>query len=232
MMLRPCKFYPESAHALMKRLAEFRKKHAEVMKDLCPENEKKALLETRVLNVLVDRDQHRRRILIMNIGSVWDPSFLNTDEFFRVLYLVHFGAMMEPVTQVHGAVILMDFTNLSRKQAMAFTLTFANRLLSFIQDAMPIRLKAVHIVFQPLVFKLIVWPLFKSFIQRKLSRRIFLHGSDMASLHKHIDKDCLPEDYGGTLPKIDYCSSDWYPQLSVYNETIKLWHSYGYAQNK
>lgn len=53
----------------MKRMADFRKKHAEVLKGICPENEKRALLETRVLNVLVDRDQHRRRILIMNIGS-------------------------------------------------------------------------------------------------------------------------------------------------------------------
>lgn len=60
----------------MKRLAEFRKKQAGVLKDLCPENEKRALLETRVVNVLVDRDQHRRRILIMNIGSEYHPSLL------------------------------------------------------------------------------------------------------------------------------------------------------------
>lgn len=33
---------------------------------------------------------------------------------------------------------------------------------------------------------------------------MYFHGDDMKKLHKHMDPACLPENYGGTLPKIDY----------------------------
>ncbi|XP_065200312.1 alpha-tocopherol transfer protein-like [Planococcus citri] len=227
MFLRPTKFYAKSAYDLLKRIADFRKSQADILKGVSPLAEKDAFLNTKVLNVLVDRDQHRRRILTMNIGDAWNPSTLDTDHFFRVLYLIHFGAMMEPMTQVHGAVIIMDFNNLGFKQARAFTPTFAFRLLTFIQKAMPIRLKAIHIVFQPMLFKMI-WQLFKPLIEEKLSKRIFFHGKDMKSLHKHIDPQCLPRVYGGEKGEIDYGSAEWFAIFAQHDETVKEWQSYGY----
>lgn len=35
----------------------------------------------------------------------------------------------------------------------------------------------------------------------------------MESLHKHMDPNHLPADYGGKLPKINYTSADWYPEI-------------------
>lgn len=40
---------------------------------------------------------------------------------------------MEPTTQVHGAIIIMDFSGLGFRQAKSFTPAFSDRLLSFIQ---------------------------------------------------------------------------------------------------
>ncbi|XKL68220.1 hypothetical protein PGB90_003711 [Kerria lacca] len=220
MMLRPVKFYPESAYGLMKRIADFRKANAEILKNVSPETDKDSFLNSKVVNVLVDRDQKRRRILVMNLGSNWNPKELNIDKLFRILYLIHFGALMEPLTQVHGSIIIMDFTDLSRTQAFAFTPAFSKRLLTFIQEVVPLRIKAVHIVFQPFVFK-IVWNLFKPFIGAKLKSRIFFHGAKLASLHEHIDPNYLPEEYGGTRGKIDYSGADWYPVLAELENTIK-----------
>lgn len=47
------------------------------------------------------------------------------------------------------------------------------KLLGFIQEAMPLRLKEVHMVKQPFVFN-IVWSMFKPFIQEKLKKRVCL----------------------------------------------------------
>lgn len=49
--------------------------------------------------------------------------------------------------------------------------SFSMKLLGFIQDAMPLRLKEVHMVKQPFVFK-IVWNMFTPFIQDKLKKRV------------------------------------------------------------
>jgi len=47
--------------------------------------------------------------------------------------------------QIYGTVVVMDFDGLSMKQVMGLSPAFSMRLLSFIQDAMPLRLKEVYI---------------------------------------------------------------------------------------
>ncbi|KAF5274944.1 hypothetical protein FQR65_LT04285 [Abscondita terminalis] len=208
--LRPCKFYAESAFKLMKRISDFKKKHKAILTDLLPEDEKQAFTDYQVCNVLKDRDHKGRRVLIVNCGGLWDPSKVSSDQLFRMFYLIHEAAVLEPESQVRGVVVLMDFSGLGRKQIVAFNPSFSMKLLGFIQDAMPLRLKEVHIVKQPFIFN-IVWQIFCPFIQEKLKGRIFLHGSDMKSFHKYMAPSHLPKNYGGELPEIDYSGADWYP---------------------
>lgn len=44
--------------------------------------------------------------------------------------------------------------------------------------------------------------------------QLYFHGNKMSSLHKHLDINTLPEDYGGKKPKLNYSSADWYPVMS------------------
>lgn len=53
----------------MRRVGEFKEKNASLLKDLIPINEKQILTDTNVINVLVDRDQLGRRILVANVGG-------------------------------------------------------------------------------------------------------------------------------------------------------------------
>ncbi|KAK0158968.1 hypothetical protein PV328_009902 [Microctonus aethiopoides] len=229
--LRPCKFYPESALALMQRIADFRVKNASLLDNLMPQDERTAILEGNVVNVLKDRDHKRRRILIVNAGKMWDPSKISADQMFRLFYLVHEAALLEEETQVRGVVVIMDFDGLSMKQVMGLTPSFSMRLLTFIQDAMPIRLKEVHFVKQPFLFD-IVWRMFKPFTREKLRKRMFFHGSKMNSLHSHLNPSHLPKNYGGELPEIDYTTADWYPTLGKCEDFISEWNKYGHRQEQ
>jgi len=227
--LRPTKFYPESALQLMKRAAEFKKKNANILDNLMPADEENAFLENAVVNVLVDRDQKGRRILVTYSGEVWDPSKVTSDQIFRIFYLIHLAALQEPQSQICGAVVIMDFEGLGMKQVKGLTPAFSLRLLTFIQEAMPLRLKEVHFVNQPFLFNM-VWQMFKPFVKEKLKKRMFFHGTDMESLHKHIDPANLPENYGGKLPKVNYSSVDWYPVLRTLDNEFKEWNSFGIVQ--
>ena len=84
----------------MKRVAEFKVKNASLLDNLMPEDEKSAFLENNVVNVLKDRDHKRRRVLIVNAGKSWDPSRVSADQMFRIFYLIHQAAILEPETQV------------------------------------------------------------------------------------------------------------------------------------
>ncbi|XP_012252228.2 retinaldehyde-binding protein 1 [Athalia rosae] len=228
--LRPCKFYPESAFALMKRVADFKVKNASLLDDLMPQDERTSFLENNVVNVLKNRDQKGRRVLIVNAGKSWDPSKVNADQLFRVFYLIHDVAMWEPESQVRGVVVIMDFDGLTMSQVLAMSPAFSLRLLTFIQDAIPLRLKEVHIVKQPFLFNM-VWTMFKPIVRSKLKSRMFFHGSKMSSLHKHLEPSHLPANYDGKLPPLDYTSADWYPALIEHEDKIRAWNSYGHRKN-
>ncbi|CAH1117990.1 unnamed protein product [Phaedon cochleariae] len=224
--LRPCKWYAQSAYELMKRISLFKDKHKAIIDNLLPEDEKVAFTEHKVVNVLTNRDHKGRRILIVNAGATWDPSKVTSDQIFRMFYLIHEAAVLEQETQVKGVVVIMDYDDMGMKQVKGLGPAFSMLLLSFIQEAMPLRLKEVHMVKQPFIFNM-VWQLFKPFVKQKLKGRIFFHGSKMSSLHKHLDPSHLPKDYGGVLPAIDYSGKDWYPVVNDVIDHIKRMNSYG-----
>ncbi|XP_031345362.1 alpha-tocopherol transfer protein-like [Photinus pyralis] len=224
--LRPCKFYAKSALALMKRIADFKEQYKHQLTDLMPSDEREAFTKYSVCNILKDRDHKGRRVLVVNVGGSWDPSKVTADQLFRIFYLIHEAALLEPETQVRGAVVMMDFDGLGHRQALAFNPAFSMKLLGFIQDAMPLRLKEVHIVKQPFIFN-IIWTIFKPFIKEKLKSRLFFHGSKMSSLHKHMAPSHLPKNYGGELPEINYTGADWYPVIEKHIDHVKKMNSCG-----
>lgn len=76
----------------------------------------------------------------------------------------------------------------------------------------------------------------------------------MKSLHKHLDPNQLPANYGGmfiyreiicrlreeninkmplsflgNLPAINYGGKDWYQCINDYEDHIRMWNDYGFA---
>lgn len=52
-----------------------------------------------------------------------------------------------------------------------------------------------------------IYNIFKPLLNSEMRSRIFFHGHDLSSLHKHIKPDYLPERYGGIWP--DYSYTIW-----------------------
>ncbi|XP_022914322.1 alpha-tocopherol transfer protein-like [Onthophagus taurus] len=224
--LRPTKFYAKSAYELMKRIADFKKKHYELFGELSPEMEKDVFMNTDVLNIFPNRDHKGRRILMVKMGGNWKPSEISTDQILKILYMLHLAAMLEPETQIRGAVVIMDYKDMGMKQVTAVSPGFAMKLMTFIQEAMPLRLKEIHMVNNPMLFNM-VWKIIKPLVKEKLNKRIHFHGSKMDSLHGFIPPSHLPEDYGGQLPKINYGGKDWYPAVEGHLAHFERWRKCG-----
>lgn len=241
----------------MRRIAEFKRAYADTLKDLMSEVENDAFVNNVVVNVLTNLDQDGRRMPIIHCGKIWDTKKVTAEQLFRIFYLIHIAALIEENTQVHGVVVIMDFDGLGMSQIASLTPAWSKRLLTFIQHAMPIRLKQVHIVNQPFMFN-VVWKLFKPFVREKLSKRVrtyinetinsfgqnksvflyfasfdqmFFHGMDRKSLLKHIKSSHLPTNYGGDLPQIDYSGKDWVPSIKDHIDFITKWNTYGFASS-
>lgn len=162
----------------MRRIAEFKRDYADTVKGLMPVDEEEAFKNGNVVNILSNLDQDGRRVMIVHCGKIWDTKKVTSEQMFKLFYMIHMAALIEENTQVRGAVVIMDFDGMGMSQVLALTPSWSKRLLVFIQDAMPIRLKQVHMVNQPYIFNM-VWKLFKPFVKEKLSKRVrlpyFLH---------------------------------------------------------
>ncbi|KAJ8973506.1 hypothetical protein NQ317_006496 [Molorchus minor] len=226
--LRPTKFYPKSALELIKRYYAFKVKHVNMYDGLLPSTERN-IFQQNILTVQPNRDQFGRRILIIELGKKWKTDKVCLDEVFKGCVLFLEAAMLEPETQVCGAIVIFDMDGLSLSQTTKFTPSFAKRIVDWLQDSVPLRIKNIHIVNQPYIFKA-VFALFKPFLREKLRNRIIFHGSDRKSLQQYISTKCLPECYGGTLdlPRID--GEQWLELLEKCDNEFKAINSYGYKK--
>ncbi|XP_043288217.1 alpha-tocopherol transfer protein-like isoform X2 [Venturia canescens] len=226
--LRPCKYYPESSIKLVKEYYSFKVRHSNVYEGLKPSREKN-IFEQNILTVLPNRDQHGRRILIIELGKKWKHNKCSLDEVFKgcVLYLE--AAMLEPTTQIAGAVVIFDMDGLSIQQTWQFTPPFAKRIVDWLQDAVPLRIKNIHIINQPYVFN-VVFSLFKPFLKPKLKERIIFHGTDRKSLHQYLSPKALPDCYGGTLQIPRVTGPQWLELLLMCDKEYDAINSYGYKK--
>lgn len=225
--LRPCKYYPESAHKLIKQYYNFKLKHSNIYDNLMPSREKN-IFDQNILTVLINRDQHGRRILILELGKKWKHNKCSLDEVYKGCVMFLEMAMLEQITQIAGAIVIFDMDGLSLQQTWQFTPPFAKRIVDLLQDAMPLRIKNIHVINQPYVFNM-VFALFKPFLREKLKNRIIFHGTDRKSLHQYISPKCLPICYGGVVDvKID--GPQWYQLLIECNKEYEAINSYGYKK--
>jgi len=228
MFLRPTKFYPESALKLIKNYYNYKLKYSDLFKDLLPSNETNVFRQN-VITVLPYRDQFGRRIVIIHYGKKWNYKKCSLTEIMKAVFLLVEISIQEPLTQVAGNIFIFDMDGMTLQHTWQFTPLYAKQMLDWLQDCVPTRVKNLHIVNQPYVFK-VVFALFKPILREKLKSRVEFHGNDMNSLHRFISPECLPPVYGGsneeTIP-----SMDAYLQLLLANEKLfKAVNSYGYKK--
>ncbi|KAM3964690.1 clavesin-1 [Aphomia sociella] len=226
--LRPCKFYPESAFKRIQAYYKYRKTFIEYTRDLMPSTARSAF-EKSIISILSPRDQHGRRILLLS-SEQWNPRDVSLPEVFRGIQLGLEAAMEEPMSQVNGVITILDMKGLTLAQIMQMTPSFAKMVIDWIQDCIPIRLKAVHIINQPYLFNML-FAMFKPFMREKLRSRIHFHGTNRQSLLSHIHAKALRKRHGGDLPEPDIPGDVMWKMLMHYEESFKVKNSYGYMKN-
>lgn len=166
---------------------------------------------------------------LLLISERWKHKEVSLDEVFKGCVVFLEAAMLEPETQVHGAVVIFDMDGLSLQQTWQFTPQFAKRIVDWLQDSVPMRIKGIYIINQPKIFN-VVFALFKPFLREKLRNRIIFIGNDQKLLHKHITPEYLPPSYGGSssIPRV---SGDmWFDMLKQCDAEYKAINSFGYKK--
>ncbi|XP_050531277.1 alpha-tocopherol transfer protein-like [Daktulosphaira vitifoliae] len=224
--LRPTKFYPDSAYKLIKSYYQFKIKYSDMYRNLLPRNQK-MVFDQNIITGFPKRDKKGCRIVAIELGKKWKHTVYSLNDLFKGMALFMDAVILEPTSQVAGIQVIIDMDDLSVKQAFHFTPSYAMMVLDWIQNSVPMRTKAIHIINQPFIFD-IVYKMFKPFFKRKLQSRIFFHGTDFKSLHEHIPQSCLPERYNGSLELPELNGSKIYELLMTIEKEYEAINQYGY----
>ncbi|XP_006000548.1 alpha-tocopherol transfer protein-like [Latimeria chalumnae] len=206
--LRARKFDYDRALQLLVNYHTSQKSWPEVFQNLKP-SAIKHVLDIGFLTVLPEPDPNGRYIICIRPGK-WKPTEFPITENIRALYLTLEQLIQSEETQVNGIVILADYGGVGLSQASHFGPFIARKVIGILQDGFPIRIKAVNIINEPRIFKGI-FAVMKPFLKEKITNRIFLHGSDLSSLHRNIPRNILPEDFDGSAGMLD--TSSWIQTL-------------------
>ncbi|XP_013115257.2 alpha-tocopherol transfer protein [Stomoxys calcitrans] len=171
-----------------------------------------------IVHVTPYRDQCGRRIMIYRFG-VWKPSEVTTDDIFRATVCLMEMGILEPITQVVGGIGIFDLQGFSLSHLLHLSPSVATKMIAVMVTSMPTRVASIHIVNQNFVFK--------PFMDAKMREHLFIHGSDMTSLHKHIRPDCLPKRYGGELE--DFSCTAWIESIKENQHIQKELEKQGYV---
>ncbi|GJQ82976.1 hypothetical protein Trydic_g15796 [Trypoxylus dichotomus] len=221
--LRARKFDSRKAFEMIQRYYLMKLKCPELFR--CPlPSECEAVFQLQAQNMLSKRDQFGRRVYIIRVDN-FDSSRATIDEIFRtnVLALEHMARETE--TQIAGLVVVLDMSGLALNHAKFFTPYYAKKTVQLVQETFPLRFKGFHIINEPFYFDAIMAVL-KPFLKEKMKKRIYLHGSDVTSLHAFIGPEILPAEYGGTAGSFD--NRPWYLELLANEEYFKNIDKFGY----
>jgi len=224
--LRARNYHVEASYRLFVNYHEFREKNTEYYKGINP-LDLYFIGDADVVSVLPYREQNGRRILICRIGK-WNPSDYSIDELFKVVLAILEMGVLEPRAQILGGLVIFDFDGFGIHQAWQITPSVATKTADLMGVSFPMKTVAIHVVNESWVFNR-VFSVFKTFIDDRYLNLVNFHGSNMESLHNHIDPKYLPVRYGGIRPEYPY--NDWFPRLLKNEQILEEMTSLGYSRS-
>lgn len=204
--LRAKKFDVERATRLYCNYYLYRHQHAELFTDFHP----RALEHTLKSGVLGMTKLRRKdgAAVIQVYPSRWDPEVIPFDDYFRTVLLLLHKLIEDEENQIHGVSILNNLEGIPFYTVFKLSQTRyvqKGMFIRLLQDAFPCRFKGIHLVNQPWYISLVL-TIARPFMKQKLKDRIFIHGSDYATLFDHFDTEHLPRSLGGSAEEFDLCS--------------------------
>ncbi|KAL1482204.1 hypothetical protein MTO96_033959 [Rhipicephalus appendiculatus] len=163
----------------------------------------------KLVMVLPEKDVHGRPVLLckpgkyITHGSAWITSKLSYEDFHRTWLLCMEHLAADPAAQVVGVALLLDYAGFTADKVLSLRPGLLRRAVEYVQDCMPMRMKAAHIVRQHYAFDML-FAIIRPFIKAKLAERVHLHGANFEKLHEHISPVNLPAQYGGQGPPLDH----------------------------
>ncbi|KAF5290070.1 hypothetical protein FQA39_LY14851 [Lamprigera yunnana] len=117
-----------------------------------------------------------------------------------------------------GLIGLLDMEGASLMHLTVLKLRLVVLFTRYVQEGLRLKMKSIHLFNGGYALNAL-YNMFKPFLQRDIKELIHFQQSDSASIKKFyenfVGKDCLPEEYGGNLPSLQFHHENTVRQLNL-----------------
>lgn len=101
-----------------------------------------------------------------------------------------------------GLVFLFDMQGARLGHLLRISLTSVQKIFEYLQDGLPVRLKAIHVI-NTVWFIEKILALVRPFLKKELYDMLHFYSGDVSEIYPVIPQKCLPKDFNGELDWID-----------------------------
>ncbi|KAI8434332.1 hypothetical protein MSG28_012404 [Choristoneura fumiferana] len=195
-----CSYYDiEKAQNVIESFSSLRATSPELFNDRDPLS-KQIQNTLKIVNLARIKASGNRLLWLSQIN---DPGLRNFDhlQLIRLFLLVMDAWILDEEGLVDADVIIIDAKDISLRMLTKMNISVARKMAKYQEEAMPIRLKQMHVYNSPTYMDKI-FSVMKQFLKHDISDMIHFHLPNSDTLYKHVSRDELPSDFGGILPSM------------------------------
>ncbi|XP_054282835.1 alpha-tocopherol transfer protein-like isoform X2 [Macrosteles quadrilineatus] len=176
------------------------------------------------------KDPHGYQIIFHRL-KVFEPKHYVFNDGVKLLSMA-IDACLQVEGTVPGYVFLFDMSGVKFGHITRLSISSLRKFFLYIQEGMPVRLKAIHILnTQPVIDKILL--LVKPFMKKELYQLIHFHREGhMEEVYKSLPKSCLPSDFGGDLPSISNLHESYCEWMEKLQSSFKVEEEYRVDEKK
>nr|XP_012153875.1 PREDICTED: alpha-tocopherol transfer protein-like [Megachile rotundata]XP_012153876.1 PREDICTED: alpha-tocopherol transfer protein-like [Megachile rotundata]XP_012153877.1 PREDICTED: alpha-tocopherol transfer protein-like [Megachile rotundata]XP_012153878.1 PREDICTED: alpha-tocopherol transfer protein-like [Megachile rotundata] len=153
---------------------------------------------TVAINELPSTSKQGYKILLSKLVDP-DPAHYSFDEVTKYFFMASDLIGLNNGT-CDGYIFIGDSANLSLGHVGRLSAMGMKKLVMYVQEAIPVRLKGIHFINTPPVMDVIL-NMAKPFMKKELWNMIHMHSS-LKTLEEHVSLDALPKEMGGKADSV------------------------------
>ncbi|XP_050350319.1 alpha-tocopherol transfer protein-like [Nymphalis io] len=162
---------------------------------------------------LPNKTKENYKVFIYRLNNP-DYDLFNFIDAVKTFFMLADTRLTEEDDIPSGEIPIFDSANITLKFIGKINLSVLRKYMLYTQEAIPIRLKQVHVINTPsYIGKL--FALCKPFLKAEVAKLIKFHEPNSDTLYQDVPQDLLPTEYGGKAGSIDQIKRYWIKRVEA-----------------
>ncbi|KAJ8714605.1 hypothetical protein PYW07_002830 [Mythimna separata] len=162
---------------------------------------------------LPNKTKENYKVFIYRLNNP-DLDLFNFVDAVKTFFMLADTRLTEDHEIPDGEIPIFDAANVSLKFIGKVNLSALRKYMMYTQEAMPIRLKQVHVINAPSYIGKI-FAICKPFLKTEVSKLIKFHEPNTDTLYKDIPQEILPSEFGGKAGPIEQIKREWIKKMEA-----------------